>query len=408
MLSTLLSQTSAVLSRLFVFASFVPTLVFAFVNGCLLSLWLPEFRDWARPQVHGTEVAFDVAASIIGIAVVAYILFALNNSLRVFLETAAFLPPKVREALCASEEVRLQRITGNYLNAMNERMRMERLRGRDRRLLEAVDAGAGVQSNSYDPDGKAGRALRILEKKSFRNRLISSEEMKETIQTVADELRVNNKAIGPPHLDEAHLLLLKLQDYAVDRWKSEEIEHFNHRQFQFGALTPKPTRLGNVADSVQGYTLSRYNLNIEALWTRFFSVMQQKKDAFPAIDEVKTQLDFLVTCTWLSALSCLCWAVTLVASGHSIRDFLLVAMLGPLVTYLLYDFAVRTYTVFADVLRSAIDQYRFAILESMALPLPGGLGEERQIWGEVSALIGKGGEYLEISYRLDRGAGRPQ
>jgi hypothetical protein len=401
MLSTLLSQTGTVLSKLFVFSSFVPTLMFTFLNGALLFLWQAPFRAWVLPKLQGAEPVFDLTVAIVGLATIAYILFTLNNWLRVILETAAFLPQFVRAKLSASEEGRLRWLRERYLHARDERRDIQRLREQDRRLVTALNLGSKLTAYSYDAkNSDAAKKLFALELCVARNAVVASGDADCAIELFKAELSGSNKDLTHNSaLDDHHVRLMSVMDNAVARWKFEETEFFNRSQFEFGGLTPKPTRLGNVAGSVQNYALSRYNLNLDALWTRFLCVMRLNKDAYAAIDDAKTQLDFLVACTWLSGMSTVIWTIVLALTGHSVGAFLCMALGGPVLSYVFYDFAVRSYMVLADIMRTAIDQYRFTILESMALPVPSGLREERQIWQAVNTLVVQGGEYLEVSYR---------
>ena len=409
MLSTLLSQVGTVLSRLFVFASFVPTLIFTFLNALLLYLWHPGFRQWVSPQITGTAIAFYLATVIVAMAVVAYVLFTLNNSLRVVLERGRFLPKHLREVFEASEQRRLQETVQAYQDARREHRALKRLRDRDSRLTNAIDLGANLASNTYNErDDPAGKKLEKLQSKMLNNSTLASDDVDEAITLFAKALSTNKKdyPLGGPHpLDDQHLRLLELLDYGVDRWKFREMEQYNKRQFEFGRLTPEPTRLGNIAQALQGYAISRYRLNLELLGTRFLNALRGEKEALSAIEDARVQLDFLVACCWLSTLSTVFWIVAMAAYGFSIMPFLAVALMGPALSYLFYRFAVESYGVFTDVMRAALDQHRFKILEAMGLPSPGGLREERQIWEAVENLVGGGGEYLELSYRPRERAG---
>ena len=403
MLSSLLSQVGTVLSKLFIFSSFVPTLVFAFINGLLLFIWHSGFHDWVSPQISGTAIAFYFTSALIAIAVVAYVLFTLNNSLRVILERARFLPPPARNAMSASEQKRLQSIVEEYLSARNERREIDRLRDRDQRLERAITQGAALTSNNYDAvRDPAATKLVELQEMMTKNVAIPSAELDRALAAFAVAIAANNQdypAGGRHALDEQHLALLETMDYAVDRWKFEETDACKRQQFEFGPLTPLPTRLGNVGQSMQGYAISRYNLDLDLLWTRFFNALRQDKDMFGAIEDAKTQLDFLVASCWLSAITTIFWMIGLVAFGHSVVAFLVLVAAGALSTYAFYAFAVRSYGVFADVVRSSIDQDRFFVLDAFRLTSPGGLREERQVWDVVNKLVAGGGEYLELSYR---------
>src|SRR4029077_15682683 len=108
------------------------------------------------------------------------------------------------------------------------------------------------------------------------------------------------------------------------------------RQFEFGSLPLAPTRMGNVARSVQSYAVERYDFNFELFWSRLQLPAQKDKDFGALLQGAKTQLDFLVSCSALTFLWTLIWAIWLFASSGPVLAFVGVAILGPLAAYAWY------------------------------------------------------------------------
>jgi hypothetical protein len=53
MLSTLLNSLATYFSKFFIVASFLPTLVFTFVNGAMAFLLFRSFHDWVSNEFLG-------------------------------------------------------------------------------------------------------------------------------------------------------------------------------------------------------------------------------------------------------------------------------------------------------------------------------------------------------------------
>src|SRR5712691_3364814 len=93
MLSNLLDKLGALLSKSFVIGSFIPVLIFAFLNGALLYWNASWFRGgWAESQLFDAKAGFVMGAILIGLAVTAYVLSSVSVFLREVLEGKHFRP----------------------------------------------------------------------------------------------------------------------------------------------------------------------------------------------------------------------------------------------------------------------------------------------------------------------------
>jgi len=73
---------------------------------------------------------------------------------------------------------------------------------------------------------------------------------------------------------------------------------------------------------------------------------------------------------------------------RSVKGFIIAGVIGPLVAFGAYTLACRAYSVFADVMRSGVDLFRFKLLGDLHLPLPLGLEEERVAWTNLASVMG--------------------
>jgi hypothetical protein len=190
-----------------------------------------------------------------------------------------------------------------------------------------------------------------------------------------------------------------LIDFAEDEWAARHVAQANVLQLRFGPGAVAPTAFGNVAESMHGYAFSRYHLDLVTFWSRLQSLLQKQKDFFATLQDAKTQLDFLVASIFLSALTTLVWVVVLPVWSDAVGLFLMVALLGPLVTRLLYLTGVENYMAFADVVRTAVDLYRFDLFDALHVARPSGVRDERVLWEALQRISSLGQEEVELSYR---------
>ena len=111
---------------------------------------------------------------------------------------------------------------------------------------------------------------------------------------------------------------------------------------------------------------------------------------------------------FLSAFSTVLWVVVLPFRTGPGWLLLAVAVLGPLVTRLLYLSATENYVAFGELVRSSIDLYRFDLLDALAVARPRSLRDERVLWDALQRVSAAGQEGIDLSYRHPDPAKEPQ
>jgi hypothetical protein len=192
-------------------------------------------------------------------------------------------------------------------------------------------------------------------------------------------------------------------EYGADQWRAERIRLFNKRQFTFPGVRPSsrvrahsginmlaPTRFGNIGRTMRSYALTRYNFDLEIMWTRLQNAIQKNATGFYGVlQDSKAQVDFLVSLVWFTFVFTVFWSIRLLSYANAtVAEFLSVGLGGAIVTVLSYAMACRSYQVFADLMRSAVDMFRFKVLDVLQLPLPYGSDEERELWQKVANAMG--------------------
>jgi hypothetical protein len=253
------------------------------------------------------------------------------------------------------------------------------------RLLEARKNGHNNHKNQNLFTTKAGAdIIGELQQRRRANKPIDYTVLEDAVSKLEKELAVNDADDPGPDgkfaLETTRASLKNLIGYASDQAYSEEIRLTNKLRFNFGSQPPAPTRMGNIANTVQSYAEQRYKLNFEIFWSRMQRAIQKDKDFMPVLQQTKMQLDFLIACSALTAIWSMLWMVitSLVSAGY--LPFLLAAVPGPLVAYVWYRVAVAHYQTFADVLRTCLDLFRFDLLKDLHIGLPGDLPEEQALW----------------------------
>ncbi|MDQ6659504.1 MAG: hypothetical protein M3Z24_00900, partial [Chloroflexota bacterium] len=195
-----------------------------------------------------------------------------------------------------------------------------------------------------------------------------------------------------------------------------------------------PTRLGNVLKAAELYSWKRYRLDAVIIWSRLESGIP---DAFSTtLQDAKTSLDLMTTLsafillfglplavwTALKTTGVLPWWIplTLTLLALSLRLFLpaglaalafilaliliftvphpalLIVQLQVLLSLLVgisllfwisYQNAVQAALGYGEKIKSAIDLYRWQVLEGLHLELPKDFEEERKIWETVEGLL---------------------
>lgn len=426
MLGAFLDRLTGFFSKYFLLASFFPILIFAFVNGLLLYAHSEAFRALVAgyTELNATVQAFYGFSLLIGLAVLAYLLSAVKLSLQELLEGKHW--PEARwfrwlagEWLAGRQHRRLAEMEARLLDArVNRRqVRNSHRKWRDELAQARRDGKATEQPPPYDPhNSAAARALREVEDRRNRGEPIPPTSLADAVGELAAELRLgdaDDPAAAAGALDRDHVRVLRLMQYAEERWDRAYVDRFNERQACFGDGSVRPTRFGNVAETIQSYAATRYFLNLDAFWTRLQQVLQGHEAFYAALQDAKTQLDFTVAMFWLTVGTAGVWfAIFLfMAAGVpvpflafaiggpllALLPFLAVALAGPALALLWYRLGVTAYVTFAQVVRSAVDLYRFELLRALHVALPADLARERRLWDALNR-ISAYGERVDLRY----------
>lgn len=414
MLASIIDRLTSLVSKYLVISSFIPVLMFAFISGSILYHDLSWFREWAKPEISGTVKAFDAGAIFIGLSIVAYIFSTVNTFLREILEGKHLLEiwSSLKSLFLSRQQQKLTTIETAYMTARKEHGTFVRQKLTwQEHLSDAANEGSqGHKGNDFNVETSiVAEIVSQLKTSRAQANPLSSADMEKAVSQLSEELKSHDESV--PDLEGAHSLqelrseLLILMDYAEDAWSSQELRSFNERQSRFGVSFVAPTAMGNVALSMQGYALTRYQLNLEKFWGDLQAILQANKDFYSQLQDAKAQLDFLVTCCWLSVLVTIVCGSILLVKGQSVTLFLAVALGGPAGAYFFYFLGVKNYQGFAELVRIGVDLYRFQLLDSLHVSRPRTARDERVTWSTLQRLSYFGAEGTEFSYKPDAKTG---
>jgi hypothetical protein len=255
-----------------------------------------------------------------------------------------------------------------------------------------------------------------VRRKREAGRAISPEILGQAVDKLAAALQKNSAAPASPAgraLNDDCEYLMEAVYFSRDKYHFERIRLFNLRRFSYpvdlnategNSFILAPTAMGNIGGTMRSYAQRHYGFDLDVLWTRLQNASQSSTSFYGVLQDAKAQLDFLVALTCLMLATTCAWLLLELLIYRSAHDFVVIGIIGPLVVFLLYVLCCRAYNVFADLMRSCVDLFRFKVLSDLHIPLPLGLEEERQVWHGVANLMGyenpgEAGAPLSLTYK---------
>lgn len=406
MLSTLLNNIVSSFSKAFLIASFLPVLAFTFVNGTIAYALFDPWRQWCDKHLLGSaglgQLVFITGVFAIALVIMAYLIASITNFLRRLMEGKWF--SWIAYIFTPAQGRRLSRLDRMIEEAVKVKSGLEA----SARFFQGImsDAAKDETKKLMNFEGSAELANAIDELKLMRsqNRLLKPEPLDSTLAKFSSCLNAGlpyKKASTVRPLFLCRTEIYDLIAFSTDQTVLEYERLQNERNSSFGTYLA-PTRMGNIANSIQAYAERRYHCNLDSVISNLLWCVDQNAKGNTSMQDAKTQLDFLIISSYLSMLWTAIWMVILGAL-HSSVWFIFVALAGPLASYCWYLAASEQYRAFNDVLSTSFDIYRFDLLKALHMPIPGDVDEERQIWGELDKLADiEGGERHNFRYETAR------
>jgi hypothetical protein len=398
MLGTLLDRLGGLFSKYFLIGSFFPVLLALAANGFLAYVAYAPVREVVKnvEQLQTGPQGVVLFGILIVVATVAYLFSAAGAVLREVLEGQHW-PRSLRLSLERSERTRLRRMEESLLTTRRARRALKQsAQSWAQGLLDARKEGRGKGHPPQDELEKARRLLNDLRSQSEASEELSKDGLAPFVSTVT-RLLSKYDADASDELEQLAAGASALMDAAEIAWDLEYLRCLTERRADFGYGRVAPTRLGNIAETVQSYAVDCYHLNADAFWGSLERVMVKDAEFYGLLQDARTELSFFVSLWCLTVPAAVIWVV-LTAADLSCLGFACVAIAGPALAVSWYLLALRSYRNLATRLRSAIDLYRFDLLAALHVPLPEGLHTERDTWDRLNRLA-TFGEDVSLSYQ---------
>jgi hypothetical protein len=405
MLSTLLNSLATFFSKFFLVASFLPVLAFGFFNAVMAFLLFEKFHDWVGDEIflHSstTRSLFITTSLTIGLLAAAYVLSALTNYLRGILEGK--WPDGIRKWFVAGQVKRLQIMQGRLAAANRVRQELS-IHSSDwiARLKNARAIGEQANDNNFSANDPAVRQMRAMRGAQRKNQLVNPEDLSNAVNSLERALQENRASLRGTKsqrlLGDTQQELVIMIQFTAEHASNEHIRLHNELTSHFGLQQIAPTTMGNIANTIQTYAIRRYNCNLDLFWSELQRIVQKDDKAYAALQESKAQLDFLISCVWLTLVWSAIWVIVLGVWAYSVAWFWSIALLGPALTYFWYRAATEHYRSFADVLTTSLDLFRLDLLTALHISAPADVEDERNMWDKLHRLTAYG-ENMNFRYR---------
>jgi hypothetical protein len=179
---------------------------------------------------------------------------------------------------------------------------------------------------------------------------------------------------------------IRLQRWRHGRLKADNPHDFalRYRSYPRYAEDLLPTRLGNVLKSAELYPgdEGRYGMDAVFFWPRLYMVLPETMRS--SLEDARSSLDLMLVASALGgvyALSSICflalahitdWRIWLAAVGG-----------GALVALAAYRGAVSSAVTYGELVRTAFDLYRGALLAQLGYAPPASLADEQVLWKNI-------------------------
>lgn len=380
MIDTLLSKIAGFFEKDFLFASFLPALIF--ITALVISLTgvisIEAVSDWMDAWTTLQKASAAVTA-ILFVIVFAYVLQALRSSF-------------IRGWTGNSHSWLLWGFKN--LGVLFQKWRYRRRRDSSWRespwqgvLDDFNTALKDVWSIAVKPDPKARERLPEAKRLALEQRVAAlragmpqnaiKDQLKEVVR--AYEF-YNGNDLGEIYKD----LKLKLTEWDDDDEVRIQSDSYNLDRW-FGRLpSVRATTLGNVIEAYNFYPYKRYKIEPDIFWPRLRKVITP--EFLSQVQESRILLDFLLTMATLAGL----YALLALAVGPWLwfNPGLWVSLAGAalIISYFFYRLSIGAAFELGEMVRSSFDLFRLDLMKALQRPRPATLAAEQAQWDELSGL----------------------
>jgi hypothetical protein len=404
MMGSLLDRLQGFFSKSFILAGFLPLAAALILNGLLLQWVFPQTRPLLHTllQPDSGSVLPNWMLLILLTYVLGMVLASLTPGLRHLLE-GSYLPHAIQDWKRRWFYSELKRKQEERHKISKELFQLLKARKKEGGWGETL-RNARLQGDKLPlTRTQLNPALRAmyagLKAKQLHWEPVSFEELQAMFTPLQVELQTH-PARQIEELDQMHVGFVELLDYACGKIEIEysPIDAAIRLRYprEVGGL--KSTELANLAEVQREYGVDRFGLDSELLWLRMLKLARADKEFYPLLDDAKTQLDFAVVVTVLLGVTVLIWLPLSLLFSSTVWPYLLVSVICLPAVPIFYRIVLQAYITYAEIVRAAVDLYRFDMLKALHIPLPKDLTAEKETWNQLASLAATGGAKLTYKH----------
>jgi hypothetical protein len=371
MIDTLLGKVAGLFEKDFLFASFLPCLIFMSCTVATLTavIGVDGVCEWMEAWNAVQKSAATLFATLV-IVIFAYVLHAMRPALTKFWSGRADLV-----VLWGFRKL------GELIEAYRYRLMEERSK-RFSPWQDVLDQFTSDVEKVWDANRPEPSPNNIKDLLKLANGLqegmgaaVVKERVGEVVKAFSlysgEKLSVIYEPINRSIMEwnEREEVQIQTDTCALDR--------------HFGTLeTIRATALGNIIESYNQYAYKRYRMEAEIFWPRLRRVIPA--EYFELVREPRILLDFSLAMATLGAA----YALLALLAGpwlwYKPSFWLPLAAAGLLVSYFFYRLGVGAAQQLGEMIRSSFDLFRLDLMTALSRPHPATFLAEQKQWEELS------------------------
>jgi hypothetical protein len=392
MIDTLLSKIAGFFEKDFLFASFLPALIFitALVITVAGVISIEAVWEWVDSWTAMQKASAAIGGTLL-VVVVAYVLQALRTSF-------------TRGWTGNSHSIWLWGIQN--LGVLYQKRRYRRRQAASQKQSpwrdvfdefnkQLLPIWSRDLKGTPPPPGSTTPQDTTKEREPLPERQRASltslvESLRVTMQQAAikDQLREVVEAYklysGDDLADIYRALKDKLTEWNDDEEARIQTETYNLDRW-FGRLpSVKATTLGNVIQAYNYYPFKRYKIEPDIFWPRLRKVITP--EYLSQVQESRILLDFLLTMATLSGLYALLDLIVGPWLWFNLWLWLSLAAVGFSISFFFYKLSIGAAFELGEMVRSCFDLFRLDLMTALHRPAPATLAAEQVQWDELSRL----------------------
>jgi hypothetical protein len=424
--NTVYTALQGFFSRSFWFSAFLPVAIFSALHAGIAVMAIGSFKLFEVTVSWGQmpNLAGDGAMVIVVAVLIAYALLPLLPRFRGLLDGSQlpeFLHDPWRAHRLVKAEAILQRIGEARDDLASLALMNSALYRKDGELRSTWQTGAVLTTaTNAQAVKKAKDALTEVRRALYTSELLNG-PCTAAVNAVVTMLKANNPDVaalrklraGSPISEDEIKIATDTDAVSSDlvdliSRASRETEYryqiISTRYRIVGALdNPRATLIGDARRVTERYAWDVYQVDFNFLWPRLLLAIKAEKvdDAIlDTVESARSTVDFAVMSLVLAASIPLVWLPILLVRGTNPWLFFAIGISTPPLLGFLYQLVFEGQLAFGEVVKTAIDRYRFLVFKMLHLSLPLSRSEERRLWTLI-AKAEEDGRTADLAYVVD-------